>query len=289
MNTNELIRKLVFKAIEIIRNESNEIVATSKPAYPGKQDDYFTNADIKAQEMYVKEITEHFPGYGIIGEEAGLNIPCLISNRNIYFVIDPLDGTKAYKRGQSHGIGTMIALVEEGEVVASYVGNVNTGEIIGFSGEKHEVERSRFDYTSTLPCPPKDTPEKSYLLLDKTAWEYPKTMQLITKPKGLGGLFKSTRTLGGSIGTTVACLWTGDCEAVICEPAITPWDHVPVLGISKAMGLIYLKWNKTIGNFEEYEPEVFTKIRTLPHHIDLITSKEYAKKIIDFIAKSKLV
>ena len=55
-----------------------------------------------------------------------------------YITVDPLDGTKAFIRRQSHGVGTMVAMVEEGQVVSAYVGDVNTQEIYGFPSRLHE-------------------------------------------------------------------------------------------------------------------------------------------------------
>ena len=75
-------------------------------------DDVFTSADKLAQESYVKSLRECFPDIGIIGEEESLSIPAK-KGRRAFFTIDPIDGTKAYIRRQSHGIGSMVSLVIE--------------------------------------------------------------------------------------------------------------------------------------------------------------------------------
>ena len=97
--------------------------------------DKVSRADLLASDMYQKLMTEHFVrpfGFGLIGEERKLDIPCLLEGMDIYFVFDPYDGTSALDRKQSHGIGTMCALVVNGIVVAVCIGDVNSQEMYYF-------------------------------------------------------------------------------------------------------------------------------------------------------------
>src|SRR5581483_2209379 len=94
--------------------------------------DFVTNVDRGAQEIYRRKLTEWFPCWGIVGEEDGLNIPYKLYDGDMYFTVDPLDGTKAFIRQQSHGIGTMIALVKNDTVIAACVGDIMTGELYYF-------------------------------------------------------------------------------------------------------------------------------------------------------------
>lgn len=71
-----------------------------------------TIADRKAEELLRALMEKHTPGYGIIGEEFG-GKP---TNSGREWVIDPIDGTKAF----IHGVplfGTLLALLEEGRPV----------------------------------------------------------------------------------------------------------------------------------------------------------------------------
>jgi fructose-1,6-bisphosphatase/inositol monophosphatase family enzyme len=54
------------------------------------------------------------------------------SGGNLLLTVDSLDGTKAYVRKQFHGIGTMVSLVCDCNVIAAYVGDLMTQEIYGF-------------------------------------------------------------------------------------------------------------------------------------------------------------
>ncbi len=278
--THIYMRDMVEQAIGIIRKESNCITATSKPTYDGKTDpDYFTNADIKAQEHYREMIDRLFTGCGMIGEEDGLRIPCTIAGEDLCFVIDPLDGTKAFKREQQYGIGTMIALLRGNKIIAAFVGNINTGEIIGFGPDGPEVERIRFGCTRTLNALEAEKPEETYLQIGKAPDQYPEAMKAVLKRPEDGGIFKQINIMNGSIGTMTARLWCGEVGAMINEPAYTPWDFAPVHGINKALGLIYLRPNAQ-NKLEPYEPEMFHEVRKPTHAFEIITRPEYVEAIM---------
>src|SRR4051812_826759 len=134
-----ILKELVRRAMTTIRNERQVFEATVKQGYSGDMDDVFTSADTKAQEVYIKSLRECFPGYAIVAEEGGGTED---RSADTYFTVDPLDGTKAFVRRQSHGVGTMVALVEKGLVSSAYVGDVNTQEIYGYrpgSGTVHRI------------------------------------------------------------------------------------------------------------------------------------------------------
>lgn len=279
---NYTIIEMVRLAIEVIRKESREIVAYDKPGYAGKTMDTYTNADLAAQRHYINWIEENFPGYGMIGEENGLRVPCEIPGKNLFFIIDPLDGTKAYKRGQSHGIGTMLAMVDGNKVIAAYVGNVNTGEIMGFGPDNEMVTRIRFGNTFDLKKLKVEPIDKCYIGLDKAPWVYPAGIEKVFYPPQMGGLFQNIQIMNGSIATNMARLWNGEIGAIMLEPAVAPWDWAPVIGMSKVLGLAHLRWNDEQVKFEEYEPEVFTEVRkSLPHKTEIVTRKEYTEAILN--------
>ena len=126
------MKEMVRRAIKAIREQRFVFDAQQKKSLGSSSDDLVTTADQQAQEIYLRVIRRCFPGFGIIAEEDGLRVPCTLPDRRLYFTVDPLDGTKAFARRQSAGVGTMVALVEEGRVLAAYVGDVMTQEIYGF-------------------------------------------------------------------------------------------------------------------------------------------------------------
>ena len=275
INIKNIILCMVRKAITIIQQECHELIIENKVAYNGTDEDFVTNGDKKAQEMYVREIKQHFPSFGIIAEEENLRVPCTIPNQDIYFTLDPLDGTKAYKRKQSHGVGTMIALIRNGEIIAAYIGDINTGEIYGFCavGENPdkdgEVIRYRFGRETPLKSNEEETLRSQYLLLR----DDPHTFPTIEKK------FKNLEVAGGRIGTHVARLWKGEVGAVMLEPNYqTPWDLAPILGITLRLGYEFFKINPQNGNLEKYLPEPIKEIKHKPYY-EIIVHKTHEKEL----------
>ena len=187
-----ILKELVRRAIVTIRNERQVFDVTNKTGYGGDMNDVFTSADRKAQEVYLKLLRECFPDHGIVAEEDALSIPAT-NGVTGYFTVDPLDGTKAFIRRQSHGVGTMIALVEDGRVVAAYVGDVNTQEIYGYrygSGRVHRI--TEFETAEELVAKASVTADRYILLRDPESAYSQQSRAII-------GRFKSFEVEGGSM------------------------------------------------------------------------------------------
>ncbi len=246
------MREMVGVAIKEIQSQLDTFTATAKAGSDGVYDDLVTSADIAAQRIYVERISANYPTFGIIGEENALSIPCTEPENDVYFTIDPLDGTKAYGRRQSHGIGTMIALVVDGEVEAAFIGDVMTGEIYGYS-TGHSVQRIRpSGAVIDLSIDSERSLSAQYLLLRENPVKYKPLMRGMTTSKDL---FKDLVVEGSSIGIGAARLWKGEVGAMALIPKkVTPWDDTPVIGISRKMGFIFFK--VTDDGLVEYQPEL---------------------------------
>lgn len=82
-----------------------------------------TIADRAAETAMRALIAQHFPEHGIYGEEHG----CTGTERNYVWVIDPIDGTRAFIAGKKEW-GTLIALCENGVPVLGILDQPVTGE-----------------------------------------------------------------------------------------------------------------------------------------------------------------
>lgn len=236
-----LLRRLVVEAIGIIQKEAAHYLVTEKVGYGGQCDDIVTTADKAAQVNYVGKINEIYPWIGLIGEEDNLKRECALDGENIYITIDPLDGTKAFARGQSSGVGTMIAVVRNGTVIAGYVGDVNTGEVYGFAPDCPIPTRVRFGVETKLDAKNQTPLHKRYALFNCLPNEFPMALRGFTKKPNAGGLFKSYEINFGSFGVLCARLWKGEVAMIVLEPGhATPWDTTPVIGIMKQMGFVCL-------------------------------------------------
>ncbi len=249
-----VLKELVRRAIVVIRNERFSFEATVKQGYSGSMDDVFTSADTKAQAVFEKLIQETLPGVGLIGEE-GLLIPCTIPGHDIYITIDPLDGTKAFVRRQSHGVSTMVALVMDGEVISAWVGDVNTLEIYGYRPGTDNVHRiSQFEVSQRLnEIDRRVALHTQYILMrDASSIGHAAVARCALR-------FKSVHIDGSSIGTWFSRLWKGEYAAAVVDPGSeTPWDSTPVIGISQKLGFIFMRPNAA-GSFTQYKPAL-TKV-----------------------------
>ena len=245
-----ILKETVRRATTAIQSERLIFDAKAKEGYTGNMDDVFTSADTKAQEIYLRAFTECFPEYGVIGEEGSLVIQPKRKN-GPYFTVDSLDGTKAFVRRQSHGVGTMVALVHGKKVISAYVGDINTNEVYGFRPDSDTVHRiTQLDTVETLKVEPDTHPKKKYALLRNPLAKYSAGAQ------GLVGQFKDHEVIGSSIGTWMAMLWKREVGALFLGPGIeTPWDSTPIIGISKKLGYLFLRPDVKGGsNWDLFDP-----------------------------------
>ncbi|HSI20401.1 MAG TPA: inositol monophosphatase family protein [Verrucomicrobiae bacterium] len=231
-----VMKELVRRAIFTIRKEMWTFEATEKASLTDQQD-FVTTADKAAQQVYTKLLKECFPTFGIVAEEDDLKVACQVPGENTFFTVDPLDGTKAYIRRQSHAIGTMLSLVRNGKVIAAYVGDVMTQEIYGFRPGSDSVRRiSEFNDSERLVIPSRSLSEVVVSLRDEPS-AFSERMQKLAKGTKYGGIFKHMEVSGGSIGIDAARLWKGEIGALVrMGRPQTPWDYCPMIGISHAMG-----------------------------------------------------
>ncbi len=79
-----------------------------------------TEADRRGEALIIEHLSRAFPGIPVVAEEevSASGAPLQISKR--FFLVDPLDGTKAFVRGDAH-YTVNIGLVEDGVPVAGAV------------------------------------------------------------------------------------------------------------------------------------------------------------------------
>ena len=244
-----ILKELVRRAIIVIRAEKLTFEVSVKEGIAGRMDDVLTTADQAAQDIYIRSIVECFPHAGVIAEENSLKVEC--SDRSgYYFTVDPLDGTKAFVRRQSHGVGTMISLSLPGKFVSAYVGDVNTQEIYGFRPGSYKVHRiTEFHNNETLTYDDRDLADSYVLLRDPESTYSSLSQDLISR-----GL-KNQLVDGGSIGIWFARLWKGEVGALLIDQSIeTPWDSNPVNAISLKLGFRFLRPSARGNNWELYTP-----------------------------------
>ncbi|MEE9315001.1 MAG: histidinol-phosphatase [Rhizobiaceae bacterium] len=85
--------------------------------------DPVTEGDQEAEKAIRKLIQEHYPNHGIIGEEFGRHN----EEADLQWVIDPIDGTRAFISGLPVW-GTLMGLYQDGKPIAGVMDQPFTGE-----------------------------------------------------------------------------------------------------------------------------------------------------------------
>jgi fructose-1,6-bisphosphatase/inositol monophosphatase family enzyme len=262
-----ILKEAVRRAATVIRAERQTFEAHTKLSYGGTMDDVFTSADKAAQEVYLRTFTECFPGCGVLGEEDSYSLaptPPLTA----YFTVDPIDGTRAFIRRQSHGITTMVALVDGGQVISAYVGDISSDEVYGYRPGSEKVHRiTRLDTFETLnPHLTALASAKDMVLLLRDPLDKYSAQSAALVPR-----FKTYEVMGSSIGAWAARLWKGEISATLQPPSFeTPWDSTPIIGIGRKLGFAWLQPDGD--GWTEYEPELPLKPTRRDHDVLVIHS-----------------
>lgn len=188
-----------------------------------------TIADRSAEQAMRAVLAERFPEYGIQGEEFGTDR----GDARFRWVLDPIDGTKAFITGRPV-FGTLIALLEDLRPILGIIDQPITGERwIGEAGLPTRFRGSFGGIPGCRRCPSLADAELSctgpYLLGDDTArW---------------GRLAAAVRRVS----------WGGDCYAygllalgqidVIAEATMKPWDWAALVPIIEGAGGRVTDWS----------------------------------------------
>lgn len=180
-----------------------------------------TVADRSAEEALRNLMEKHTPGYGIIGEEFGSTA----GRADREWVIDPIDGTKAF----IHGVplfGTLLALLEAGRPVVGVISLPALGQIM-------HASRGGGCFLDGAPCRASAVARvEDSLLLDGSAT----TMERLGHGPAWAALRKRAklhRGWGDCYGhMLVAC---GRAEAMV-DPIVSIWDVAPMAVILPEAG-----------------------------------------------------
>ncbi len=86
-----------------------------------------TVADRESEAAIFAVVRDAFPDHGLFGEESGLH-PAGAAGRDTRWIVDPLDGTRGFTRGESFW-GPLVALEHRGEVLAGAMALPALGEV----------------------------------------------------------------------------------------------------------------------------------------------------------------
>lgn len=138
------LRLMSFKDLQIFRKGEKDIV---------------TNFDMESERLIKNHVLMHFPDHVIQAEESMINLEVL--PENVIWFIDPLDGTKAFLRGNFAFVCLSIAAWDKSGVLAGVVYNPFTDML--YSAAKNKGAR----LNGTALFAPSTCPiDKARLLID---------------------------------------------------------------------------------------------------------------------------
>jgi histidinol phosphatase-like enzyme (inositol monophosphatase family) len=182
-----------------------------------------TLADREAEGLIRARIGAEFPGHGILGEEYGPER----ENADIRWILDPIDGTRAFMRGVPL-YGVLIGVEVGGDAKVGVVHFPALGETVSAAvgrGCRWNGRAASVSRVSAL--------ERSLILTTDVE-------EILTRPQGpgwrrLAGAAHTSRTWGDAYGHVLVA--TGRAELMV-DPILSPWDAAPLLPIlSEAGGL----------------------------------------------------
>jgi histidinol-phosphatase len=216
----ELASEAARKAAELALKYQPNIVAEIKP-----DKSPVTQADRECERMIANLLHEAFPDDGILGEE-GARVESRSGRR---WIIDPIDGTRDYVRGNPLW-ANLIALEVGNDVVAGVVN-------LPMLGRFYTGSRGGGAYCNGLAihASQKTSLDESVLCVngyDKVAKSpfYGRLLDWMTR-------FWAVRGLGGAADAMMVA--SGQAEIWI-EPSASPWDFAPLKVILEEAGARYL-------------------------------------------------
>ncbi len=216
-------------AIKYFRNNNGEI----------EKDDHspVTKADREIEEVLRREIINHFPEHGIIGEEYGLTNP----NSDFQWIIDPIDGTSSFIIGRPT-FGTLIALAYKNKPVLGIMNQpINKERWLGIDDDSDKSGA----WLNKKPIKTRRCTEIKDAIISTTSPFFFNETDL-DKFQKLAGKAKYQK-YGGVI-------YGGDCYSyallasgfidIIIEPNLQVYDYAALVPIIKMAGGAIGEWEK---------------------------------------------
>jgi histidinol phosphatase-like enzyme (inositol monophosphatase family) len=187
-----------------------------------------TIADRSAEQAMRATLAERFPEHGIQGEEFGIDRP----DARFRWVLDPIDGTKAFITGRPV-FGTLIALMDDGRPVLGVIDQPITGERwIGVAGHPTVFRGALGGRAGCRLCASLAEAELS-----------------CTGPYLLGEEAPRWQRLADAV---CRVSWGGDCYAygllalgqidIIAEATMKPWDWAALVPVIEGAGGRVTDW-----------------------------------------------
>lgn len=180
-----------------------------------------TVADRAVESLLRERIGEAFPDHGILGEEFGQSRP----EASIRWILDPIDGTKAFMRGIPL-YGVLIGIESEGAPVVGVAHFPALGETVGAAlghGCSWNGRPARVSRVNRLSAAAALTTDPAVILDDPAAAGWNRLIQEVSL----------ARTWGDCYGHILVATGRAD---IMVDPILSPWDAAPFIPILTEAG-----------------------------------------------------
>ena len=223
--------RLADAAGEVIRPYFRQrIDVTDKGGAAGKAYDPVTEADRKAETAIRAIIKRERPADAILGEEHG-HEP---GTSGLIWVIDPIDGTRAFITGQTQW-GTLIALNEKGTPVLGILDQPILGE--RFVGTPARTTMRSREGETVLKTRPRDA-LGDVVLMTTNPWGYFTDSEFVAFRR-LSDAARMTRFGGDCYAYGLIAMGFID---LVVEARLAPWDIQALIPIVEGAGGIVTDW-----------------------------------------------
>jgi histidinol phosphatase-like enzyme (inositol monophosphatase family) len=219
----EVAIQAVKQAADVALRYQPGIVAEQKP-----DNSPVTQADRECERLIARILTDAFPDDGLLGEE-GARAESRSGRR---WIIDPIDGTRDYVRGNPLW-ANLIALEKSDTVV---VGVVNL-PVLGFT---YTASRGGGAFRNGLPIHASSKASITESVLCFNGFDKLERFPWRDKLLAWMARFWSVRGLGGAPDAMMVA--AGQAEIWI-EPSASPWDFAPLKVILEEAGARYLNFD----------------------------------------------
>lgn len=187
-----------------------------------------TEADRGAEQAARAVLAARFPEHGILGEEFGLQNP----GSRLRWVVDPIDGTRAFITGRAQ-FGVLVALLDRDRPVLGIIDQPITGERwVGVTGRPTRFSGPLGGSPGCRPCPELALAEVSCTSPDMFGADLPKWRKLAAACR---------RTYYGGDCYAYGLLALGQID-VIAEADLKVWDWAALLPVVEGAGGRMTDW-----------------------------------------------
>ncbi len=206
-------------------------VITDKGTVGGlKAYDPVTEADQAAEHAIRAMIESHFPGHGILGEEHG----AMGTDRRHVWVIDPIDGTRAFITGIPVW-GTLVGLMEDGKAISGFMSQPYTEELFYAVGGKSFRRKGALETENRVS----GITELSKATLFTTT---PHLFRGVDRER-FDGLESDVKLFRYGCDCYAYCMLAAGFVDLVVETALQPYDIVALVPIIEAAGGIVTNWD----------------------------------------------